>query len=104
MIASDHPPNVLAPLAYLIAYCWALAVSAKRWKTLMWMVISLLSAWVALAIAAYVLEAVTKNENSDLFIVEMFFIPSFIVPAIVGVIHARRHRRQLPPNANADSG
>ena len=41
----------------------------------MWMAISLFSAWVVLAIAAYVLEATMKNENSELFIIDMFFIP-----------------------------
>jgi len=59
-------------LIYLGAYVWAIVVSGKKWKTLMWMVVSLATTWLLLVAAGFVLEAVTKNENSGVFIAELF--------------------------------
>jgi len=91
----------LVVLVYLGAYVWAIAVSGKRWATLKWMFLSLAATGLLLAGTTLVLENITKNEFIGMAMADLFTIPSLIVPAIVGVIHARRHRRK--PQQNADS-
>ncbi len=91
----------LVVLVYLGAYVWAIAVSGRRWATLKWMFLSLVATGLLLAGTTVVLEAITKNEFIGMGMADLFTIPSLAVPAIVGVIHARRHRRK--PQANTDS-
>jgi len=77
---------------YPIAYIWALATSAQPWKTLLWMVVSLAFTWCLLLTWA-VIWGQEGNSEAGAAVAAYAFIPSFIIPAIVGVIHARKHRK-----------
>jgi len=91
----------LVVLVYLGAYVWAIAVSGTRWATLKWVFLSLVATGLLLASATVMLEAITKNEFMGMVMADLFTISSLIVPAIVGVLHARRHRRKPQPNADS---
>jgi hypothetical protein len=128
-----NPYPMLAGLANLSAYTWAIVRSRKRWKTVYWMAVSLLGTWVLVAIIGAIAEptasklgpvgiaawrlvdflsALTGGDpdqaweyfNAGAFSVGFVSLlegPSFMVPAIVGIVHARRHRRQPPPENTA---
>jgi hypothetical protein len=80
-------------LIYCAAYIYALVTSVKRFRTLMWMVLSLVTALLLVILVGYAMELITKNGASGMFVAEMFTVPSFIVPAVVGIVHSRRTHR-----------
>jgi hypothetical protein len=57
------------------------------------MVASLTATELLLLLASVILEWKTKNSEVGAAMADLFFIPSLIVPAIVGITQARRQRR-----------
>lgn len=79
--------NPLPPLIYLSVMVWAIGVSRKRLFTLMYMVLTWLG---TVLVVGLVGDGLGISEEG---LVDLFFIPSFIVPTVVGFLHARRYRR-----------
>jgi hypothetical protein len=70
---------------YLGAMIWAVVESKKKWRTVGAMFVTFLGAMLfILAFGMF-----TGNGKSA---VDFFFVPSFLIVAIAGVIHARRNR------------
>ncbi len=82
----------VAPAVYVIAMIGALVYSSTRWKTLERMLISWTITVVILIAIAGLLELATRNTNSGLAVADFGAVPSFIVPSVIGVIHARKSR------------
>lgn len=94
----DHTASsnaVFAVFVYLSACWWAIAKSAQRKKTIARMVISLAVTWGLLIALGLFFDLTRKDGGPDLggALAAAATIPSLMVPAIVGVIHARKHRR-----------
>ena len=85
------PPGI--SILYPIAMVWALVRSAKPLQTLLWMVVSWVAALCLILALGEFLSLSTGNSNAGAAFAALFTIPSFLVPAVVGVVHARKHRK-----------
>lgn len=75
--------------------CWAIGISKKRFGTLLYMVLSWLLTMGGIVAFVYIYGAVFKLEyRFGAMIAALTTIPSFLVPAVVGQIHARRTKRK----------
>jgi hypothetical protein len=94
------PPGISIPL--LVAYVWALIRSARRWETFWYMA----GSW-AIAVGLFVIVAgvmsATGNMSMELMFAR-FWGPTGLVPAIVGVIHARKYRRGASDQGGSGDG
>jgi len=70
----------------ILAISWSLIESKKKVSTLLWMA----GGWIIAILLSLTEAAIRQNGKA---VADLWFIPSFAVPAIVGVIHARRTRR-----------
>jgi hypothetical protein len=79
-------------LVYIGVTVWALVVSPERWRTALWMIGVWLGAWVA--VVAFVYLKGWMNNGNGAAVADLWAIPSFAIPAIVGFIQVRRQRKR----------
>jgi FtsH-binding integral membrane protein len=85
--------NQVAPLVYVMVFIWSLARSSKPLKTLLWMTISWVAAICLIVICGVVEQKLTGNPYMGAAIAAQWTIPSFVIPAVVGFLYSRKHRR-----------
>jgi hypothetical protein len=80
------------PLAlYLLAVAWAIQNSAKRWVTLLWIIVGL-----GATLGVFFVLASIWPDTADV-LGHVAVIPTLLVSALAGITHMRSHRRPAPP-------
>ena len=85
--------GVIQFLLYVCIMIWAVIASPKRWRTVLWMIGVWLAAWVA--VVAFVFMKGWMESPKGAAVADLWTIPSFLIPAIVGFIQVWRQKKRL---------
>jgi hypothetical protein len=82
----------IAPIFYLLAVAWAIQHSARRWMTLLWVVVGL-----GATLGVFILAGAIWPDLAGV-LGHLAAIPSLLVSALFGIHHMRSHRRPEAPH------